>query len=212
MKRSKLHRGISSSVPLLFTPGPLTTSPTVKSAMQVDLGSRDPAFIRVVSEILRELLKLGGVCSPSHECVLTPGSGTFGVESVLGSTVPMNGKLLVGVNGSYGERMVKIAQMLNIPLANPVLFPEDRAVNVDSLLSAAATDPSITSVAVVHHETTAGVLNDIHSIGLGLSRLPHKPTFIVDSMSAFGKFFGALDRHPALANPQQNTPLLHVFS
>ena len=31
--------------PLLFTPGPLTTSGTVKRAMQRDLGSRDAEFI-----------------------------------------------------------------------------------------------------------------------------------------------------------------------
>jgi len=184
----KFFRASSSvATPLLFTPGPLTTSSTVKSAMQVDLGSRDNRFLRVVAEVREELLSMGGVSSPAYECVITQGSGTFGVESVLGSVVPSDGKLLVGVNGAYGDRMIKIANMLKIPLASPVCFPEDKSIDPDTILAAAAADPGITTVAVVHHETTAGVLNDIHAIGLGLSRLPHAPTFIVDSMSAFGE-------------------------
>ena len=174
-------------VPLLFTPGPLTTSPGVKAAMQVDLGSRDARFLRVVAEVRSELLRLGGAASPAYECVLTAGSGTFGVESVLGSALPREGgKLLVGVNGAYGERMLQMARTLGIALAPPVRCHERQAVSAQALLAAAAADPAITHVAVVHHETTSGVLNPVHDIGVGLAALPHAPSFIVDSMSAFG--------------------------
>jgi 2-aminoethylphosphonate-pyruvate transaminase len=155
--------------------------------MQVDLGSRDGRFLAVVSEIRRELLAMGGVSSPAYECVLTQGSGTFGVESVLGTALPrVGGKLLVGVNGAYGERMVKMASVLGIPLAPPVRVHEREAVSAPQLLAAASADPSITHVAVVHHETTSGVLNPITDIGVGLAKLKHAPKFIVDSMSAFG--------------------------
>lgn len=155
--------------------------------MMTDLGSRDPAFIKVIAEVRSGLLALGGVTSPAYECVITQGSGTFGVESVLGSCAGRGGKLLVGINGSYGERMVRMAEVLGIPLAQPVKVNEDAALSAQAVVAAAAADPSITTVAVVHHETTAGVLNPIHEIGQGLAKLPHKPTFVVDSMSAFGE-------------------------
>ena len=176
-----------STAARLFTPGPLTTSATVKSAMMTDLGSRDPAFLKVIAEVRSGLLALGGVTSPAYECVITQGSGTFGVESVLGSCAGRGGKLLVGVNGSYGERMVRMAEVLGIPLAKPVKANEDAALSAQAVVAAVAADPGITTVACVHHETTAGVLNPIHEIGQGLAKLPHKPTFIVDSMSAFGE-------------------------
>lgn len=186
-----LRRGLSTraKVPLLFTPGPLTTSAATKAAMQVDLGSRDPRFVSVVAGVRESLLRLGGVRAPDYECVLTQGSGTFGVESVLGSAVPRaGGKLLVAANGAYGERMLAIARTLGIPLAPPVRVHERLALDAGAVVAAAAGDPSITHVAVVHHETTAGVLNPVAAIGRGLAALPAPPAFIVDSMSAFGAY------------------------
>ena len=87
---------------LLFTPGPLTTSRAVKEAMLRDLGSRDGAFIDLVAGIRVKLLDVAGVSKESgFEAVLMQGSGTFVIESVIGSTVPRDGKLLVIVNGAY---------------------------------------------------------------------------------------------------------------
>src|SRR5688500_16109734 len=95
---------------LLFTPGPLNTSAAVKEAMLRDVGSRDKEFVALVRGIRRRLLELGGVSQESgYEAVLVQGSGTFGIESVLSSAVPQSGKLLILVNGAYGERMVKMA-------------------------------------------------------------------------------------------------------
>jgi 2-aminoethylphosphonate-pyruvate transaminase len=180
---------LSPVVPLLFTPGPLTTSPATKAAMQVDLGSRDARFLDVVAGVRASLLRMGGVRSPDYECVLTQGSGTFGVESVLGSAVPRaGGKLLVAANGAYGERMVAIARVLGIPLAPPLRVHERRALDAAAVVAAAAADPAITHVAVVHHETTAGVLNPVAAIGRGLAALRAPPALIVDSMSAFGAY------------------------
>ena len=186
--RRALSRSLHSP-PLLFTPGPLTTSAATKAAMQVDLGSRDARFIEVVASIRARLLRMGGVAAPAYECVLTAGSGTFGVESVLGSSVPRaGGKLLVAANGAYGERMLAMAGTLGIPLAPPLRFHERRAVEAEAVVAAARADPGVTHVAVVHHETTAGVLNPVAAIGRGLAALPSAPRFIVDSMSAFGAY------------------------
>jgi 2-aminoethylphosphonate-pyruvate transaminase len=177
--------------PVLYTPGPLTLSRSTKEAMLLDLGSRDSRFLRVVSEVRSQLLAMAGSASPQHECVIMQGSGTFGVEAVLGSAVPhreQGGKLLVAINGAYGERMLKMAQVLGIATAEPVRSHESRALRSEDIVRACAADPGISHVAVVHHETTAGVLNNIHEIGTALAALPRPPAFIVDSMSAFGAY------------------------
>ena len=95
----------------LFTPGPLTTSPTVKEAMLRDLGSRDTEFIDIVQNLRNDLLKLAGVAqADGWEAVLMQGSGTFSIESVISSITPPDGKWLVIMNGAYGERILKIIE------------------------------------------------------------------------------------------------------
>src|SRR5262245_30224049 len=101
----------------LFTPGPLTTSATVKQAMLRDLGSRDFEFIGVVRDVRRRLLALGGFSADDYTAIIMQGSGTFSVEAVISSAMPPDGSLLVLVNGAYGQRMVQIAQTLRIPVS-----------------------------------------------------------------------------------------------
>src|SRR5687767_15375182 len=104
--------------PLLFTPGPLTTSATVKAAMQRDIGSRDSEFMDLIARIRTELLAIAGVSQESgYEAVLMQGSGTFAIEAVLSSVIPPDGRLLVLANGAYGERMLQIADRLKIETA-----------------------------------------------------------------------------------------------
>src|SRR5947199_9008270 len=101
--------------PLLFTPGPLTTTATVKAAMQHDIGSRDADFIELAARIRSELLRIAGVSrEQGYEAVLMQGSGTFGLESVISSVIPRDGRLLVLANGAYGERLASIAEGLSI--------------------------------------------------------------------------------------------------
>jgi 2-aminoethylphosphonate-pyruvate transaminase len=150
-----------------------------------DLGSRDVAFIACVRQIRRTLLTLAGLSEEKrdHQAVIMQGSGTFGLESVIGSTVPPEGKLLVIMNGAYGERIARIAEMLNIETAR-LEYPPNRppvAVEVDQFLT---DDRSITNVAVVHCETTTGIINPIEEIGIVVKE--HEKSYFVDSMSAFG--------------------------
>lgn len=168
---------------VLFTPGPLTTSRTVKQAMLRDLGSRDAEFIHLVRDIRQRLLLIGEVLPTEYTAVLLPGSGTYGVEAVLSSTVPPTGKLLLLVNGAYGQRMAQMAQVLKIP-TQVLSYPEDQAVNPADVDSALADDATITHVAVVHCETTTGRFNPIAAIGEIVRR--HERIYFVDAMSSFG--------------------------
>ena len=169
---------------LLYTPGPLTTSLSVKQAMLHDAGSWHWEFNAKVASIRERLLKLAGVSRETGwEAVLLQGSGTFGVESVFQTCTPPNGKIAVLSNGAYGERMVLMLQHAKIDhvvLRTPENVPNDPTA-LDTLL---ASDPAITQVAVVHCETTTGILNDIAALGAVTRK--HGRTYIVDAMSSFG--------------------------
>ena len=168
----------------LFTPGPLTTSQTVKQAMLRDLGSRDTEFIRLVREIRDELLAIAGVSqAKGYECVLMQGSGTFGIEAVMTCAIPKNGKWLIAINGAYGKRMKKIAEIHSIETVT-LDVTENTPLSAEAIDEALARDPSISAVAVVHCETTTGIMNPIQEIGKVVKK--HGKTYFVDSMSAFG--------------------------
>lgn len=168
----------------LFTPGPLTTSLTVKQAMLRDLGSRDDEFIAVIKCVRDRLLAVAGVSQKQgYECVLMQGSGTFTVEAVISSAMPRDGKLLVVVNGAYGDRMVAIAKRYGIETV-VVRAKEDQLPNVAEIEQVLAKTPNIRMTAVVHCETTSGIINPIEAIGKIVRR--HKCLYFVDSMSAFG--------------------------
>ena len=109
----------------LFTPGPLSTSRSVKQAMLRDIGSRDTEFIESVRDICGRLIAIADVDPDAYASILIQGSGTSAIESVVGSVIPQDGKLLVIVNGAYGERIVRISEILGIDIA-VIRFPEDR--------------------------------------------------------------------------------------
>lgn len=170
--------------PLLFTPGPLTTSLTVKEAMLSDVGSRDDLFINTVKKIRSALLTLAHVSKEEgYETVLMQGSGTFGIESVLSSAIANEDKLLILVNGAYGERQVKIAEVYK--LSHEVIrFEENEIVDPLILDNYLQTHTEITHVSVIHSETTTGLFNPIEGIGAVTSKYGKK--YIIDAMSSFG--------------------------
>jgi 2-aminoethylphosphonate-pyruvate transaminase len=169
---------------LLFTPGPLTTSLSVKQAMLHDAGSWHYEFNELVASIRERLLALAGVSRPEGwEAILLQGSGTYGVESVFQTCVPRGGKVAVLSNGAYGNR---IAQMLaHASIAHAVLkTAEDQPADASALEQLLSADQGITHVAVVHCETTTGILNPIEAVGK-VARA-HRKVFVVDAMSSFG--------------------------
>ncbi len=168
---------------LLFTPGPLTTSLTVKEAMLRDLGSRDFEFMQTVKDVRSRLVALSGGSESNYSTILMQGSGTFGIESVIGSTIPPDGKLLVLVNGAYGRRIAQIAAVLKIK--HSVLnFAENEIISAAAVDAALNADPNLTDVAVIHCETTTGIINPVVEIGQAVKKFDC--CYIVDAMSSFG--------------------------
>ncbi|HLM11719.1 MAG TPA: aminotransferase class V-fold PLP-dependent enzyme, partial [Reyranella sp.] len=168
--------------PLLLTPGPLTTSASVKQAMVHDWGSRDAEFLRINRMVLDKIVELAGG-QGTHVAVPVQGSGTFAVEAMITSFVPKSGKLLVLINGAYGQRALKIAEIAGRATAS-LETPEDTPPDLPRLDRMLSDDKAISHVFAVHCETTSGILNPIAEVAAITAR--HGRHLLVDSMSAFG--------------------------
>ena len=170
---------------LLLTPGPLSTSPTVRAAMDRDWCTWDDDYnVGVVTPIREQLVQLATATEPeAYSCVLVQGSGTFAVEAMIGSVIPPEGKLLVLANGAYGDRLAQIAACLRI---EHVVHDCGELVRPDLVKLAAelADDDAITHVVLVHNETTTGMMNPLGAIAAIVKA--HGKILLVDSMSAFG--------------------------
>jgi 2-aminoethylphosphonate-pyruvate transaminase len=180
-------------MPYLLTPGPLTTSRTVKLAMLADWGSRDVEFRKIVGNIRKRVLQLAN-CDGSYECVIMQGSGTFAIEAALGSLCPdKRRKTLVVANGAYGDRAAQILERIGRPYLK--IDKGDSAVpTVEEVVTMLDADKSISHVWMVHCETTSGIVNPIEEIGQAVKS--HDKVFMVDAMSSFG----ALPLHMAALN------------
>ncbi|CAF4011172.1 unnamed protein product [Rotaria magnacalcarata] len=186
----------------LFTPGPLTTSLTVKEAMLHDLGSRDTIFLNIIAHIRGKLLELADVSADEHAAVLVQGSGTYAVEATFSTTIPHQGaKVLIIENGAYGQRMTKICRILNIP-HDVISFHETERVQVD-LVANKLQSNHYTHVAIIHCETSSGILNPIEEIGQLVydhGTTKGSTVYIVDSMSAFGAIPNLSDQLNSILN------------
>ncbi|MCH8953281.1 MAG: 2-aminoethylphosphonate--pyruvate transaminase [Proteobacteria bacterium] len=183
MTSQQPRRGVSETGdPLLLTPGPLTTSRSVKSVMVHDWGSRDEAFLKINREVLERLPEIVNAAA-SHVTVPMQGSGTFAVEAMLTTFVPAGGKCLVLINGAYGKRAKRILDIAG--RGNCVLETgEDTVPDLAAIDAVLAGDSDISHVFAVHCETTSGVWNPVEEIGELVQR--HGRRLLIDAMSAFG--------------------------
>ena len=172
--------------PILLTPGPLTTRDSTRRAMMRDWGSRDRAFIALTAELRRRLLDVAEGAG-SHTVVPLQGSGTFIVEATIATLVSgragRRDRLLVLANGAYGERMIAIGARLGLDV-QALRWPEDAPVDPAAVDHALAADPAISHVALVHCETTTGLLNPMVELAEVVAR--HGRKLLLDAMSSFG--------------------------
>ncbi|MGO9309080.1 MAG: 2-aminoethylphosphonate--pyruvate transaminase [Spirochaetia bacterium] len=167
---------------VLLTPGPLSTTPTVKAAMLRDWCTWDDDYNSIVQDVRRQLTEMA-TAHEGYTSVLMQGSGTFCVEATLGTAVPPGGRILVIANGAYGQRIALIAERLRI--SHTLLRSAETAWPDAGLVrETLRADPSLTHVAVVHCETTTGILNPLREIAAVVQQ--SRRTLIVDAMSSFG--------------------------
>ncbi|MGI4858724.1 MAG: 2-aminoethylphosphonate--pyruvate transaminase [Janthinobacterium lividum] len=176
------HDPAVPAVPVLLTPGPLTTAAATKQAMMRDWGSWDDDFRAMTASVRRALLAIAHA-DAAFDCVPLQGSGSYCVEAMLGSLVPRDGKALVLANGAYGQRIATTLRYLRRDHAvhdtGDYLPPTGGAVA--ARLDA---DPAITHVVAVHCETSSGILNPLAEIADATARRGRK--LLIDAMSTFG--------------------------
>ncbi len=179
---------------ILLNPGPATTSQRVKDAMIVpDICPREKEFGDLVEGISSDLVKIAhgddgegddgeGGGDDNYIAVLFAASGTGGDEAAITSAVPHGKKLLIVDNGAYGTRMAKIADVYNIETVLYKIpyngYPD--VVEIEKLLKS---DPEISHLATVHHETTSGMVNPVKEIAAAAHK--YDVEVIVDAMSSF---------------------------
>lgn len=153
-----------------------------------DLGSRDEEFIGVIKYVQHKILSLAGLSNnPNYVTVLMQGSGTFGVDSVMQTVCkPSESNFLVLENGAYGQRIAKMCKLLGVQYQMES-FPEDRALDLDRVENLLLkSNKRFTNIAVVHSETTSGVLNQIDKVGALVKKHSPDSTYVVDCVSSFG--------------------------
>lgn len=169
---------------LLLTPGPLTTSETVKQVMMSDWCTWDEEYnVGIVEAIRQQLVTLASSRPEKFTAILMQGSGSFCVEAILGATVRPEDHLLIAANGAYGKRMGVIADYYRLNY-HQLNFDETQIVSPEVIDQYLSEHPEVTHLAVVHCETTTGILNPIKAIAKVVKR--HGKVLIVDAMSSFG--------------------------
>lgn len=168
---------------ILLNPGPITTTDTVKMAQVVpDICPREREFGNLMESINKDLIKIAGGDHENYACVLFGGSGTAAMDATINSVVPQNKKILVINNGAYGERMVKIAKAYKIDCIE-LNFDWHVLPDLNKIENVLKDDTEITCIAMIHHETTSGLLNPVKKVGVLAEK--YNKTFIVDAISSF---------------------------
>ena len=169
---------------LLLNPGPVNLSERVRNALlRPDICHREQEFYDLQNSVRNKLLEVYQLPQTDWAAILLTGSGTAAMEAMLASLVPVNGKVLILENGVYGERLSRIAEIHHI---DHVSLRHDWAeeINLEKLEKELQYHTGLTHLAVVHHETTTGRLNQLESIARLCSRF--NLSILLDAVSSYG--------------------------
>jgi 2-aminoethylphosphonate-pyruvate transaminase len=168
---------------VLLNPGPAVVSDRVHRAVAgPDLCHREPEYSEILDSVRRKLLDVAGV-PDAWSMVMLAGSGTAALEAMTGAATRPGKKLLVAKNGIYGERIETIAKRLGIPVVT-VATSDLEPIDPAAVAAALDADPDIDAVAVIHHETTTGLLNPVREIAAA-AKFRGVPV-LVDAISSLG--------------------------
>lgn len=168
---------------VLLNPGPSVVSDRIHRAVSgPDLCHREPEYSNLLTGIRRKLLDVAGVAD-DWAVVMLAGSGTAALEAMIGSSIRPDKQLLVCKNGIYGERVVMIARRLGLAV---VIVEASDLEPIDPTAVGVALDanPEVDAVALIHHETTTGLLNPVAEIA-AVARAREVPV-VLDAISSLG--------------------------
>ena len=166
---------------ILLIPGPLTTSQNAKQALTFDYSAREPLFVNIIKSVREKILSISNTNPNNYTSILVQGSGTFGNEAII-SSLPKKSKISVFSNGLYGDRLIDICKKHNVLHSETILeynkqitpyITDKQLKNCDS-----------THIAIIHNETTSGILNPIEEI-VPIAKKYNKKV-IIDAISSYG--------------------------
>lgn len=168
---------------VLLNPGPAVVTDRIHRAIGgPDLCHREPEYTELFARVRSKLLAVARV--PDDWAVaLIGGSGTAAMEAMTGAAARPGRKLLVCRNGIYGDRIATIAERLGTEVVS-VRAAHTEPIDPAAVTAALDADPLIDAVAVIHHETTTGLLNPVHEIAREADR--RGVLTIADAISSFG--------------------------
>ena len=169
---------------ILLNPGPVVLSERVRKALtKPDLCHREQEFIELQNKIKTDLLEVYQLPADEWASIVFTGSGTSAMEAMMTSFIPAHGKVLIIENGVYGERLTKIAKIHDI--THVVLHQEwGKEIDLEKLEGELRYHKELSHVAVVHHETTTGRLNNIDAVAALCNKYSNIP-ILLDGVSSF---------------------------
>ena len=176
-----MHKVIERKI--LLNPGPATTTDTVKMAQVLpDICPREKEFQNIMAGIRHDLVEIVGETEDKYAAVLFGGSGTAGMEAVLSSVISSDKHVLILINGAYGKRMKQIAEIYDIPNI-AIEYDSGTALDLNQVENLIIENSDIEYIAMVHHETTTGILNPLEKIyELGKK---YNKVLIIDAISSY---------------------------
>lgn len=148
---------------ILLTPGPTPLHPRALQALSRPmLGHMDPEVFALNREIQADLRVMYGT-APGTFTALLAGTGSLGMEAGFANLVEAGDEVLVCANGSFGRRMAEMAARYGARV-RVVTAPLGEAIRADDVAAELAKSGDIRMVAVVHGETSTGVLNPVPEI------------------------------------------------
>lgn len=163
-------------------PGPSNVHPRVsQSAGAPMLGHLDAYFLRVMDEV-REMLR---VVFQTRNALTLPisGTGTAGMEAVLVNLIEPGDTIVVAINGFFGERLADIATRCGANVAR-VQYPWGAPVDPDPLKLELRNHRKIKAIALVHAETSTGVLTPLPE--LATLAHEHDALIVADTVTSLG--------------------------
>lgn len=169
--------------PVLLCPGPVNTSPHVHAALGgPDVCHREPEFLHLLQMTRAKLVHALGL-DHRYSAVIVNGSGTAALEAAVLASADTGQKMLVLNNGVYGSRIAQLAKIHQIPLTE-IRSPLTERPDLSRLAAALKRDSHIGVVAMVHHETSTGLLNPVEEVGALAKK--YRRRFLVDAISSLG--------------------------
>jgi len=169
---------------LLFAPGPVITDQRIKeAALAPDICHRTPVFEEMYGELRDKLIQLFNGAKETHTTFVVSGSGTASNESVLSSVVEDGKKVLLITNGEFGNRLRGIIECYGMGIT-VVEHEWAHAVNLQRVEDELKKDKDISLISMVYHETSTGMVNPVHEVGILAKK--YDKMFHVDAISAVG--------------------------